>query len=133
MEVNVTAPPTAGNNFDLTGNLTEATAVNTAGQGISLRDQATYNLRDRSSRLGKTSLSGGVPDPGQTVVAGQTVSYQVTLTNTGLEPAQGVEVWDDLPAQVTGTRPTTARRWSTPPLRSLRRRAPRAPGSSGPG
>jgi len=101
----VTSPPPAGKSATLTGNLAKATSEDTAGQATSLRDMADFTVSRPLLTLAKTSLSGGSPDPGQTVVAGQSVPYQVTLTNTGLQPAQGVEVWDNLPAQVTGTAP----------------------------
>jgi uncharacterized repeat protein (TIGR01451 family)/fimbrial isopeptide formation D2 family protein len=105
IEATVTSPPPAGKSATLTGNLAKATSEDTAGQATSLRDMADFTVSRPLLTLAKTSLSGGSPDPGQTVVAGQSVPYQVTLTNTGLQPAQGVEVWDNLPAQVTGTAP----------------------------
>ena len=105
IQATVTSPPPAGKSSTLTGNLAKATSQDTAGQATSLRDQADFTVSRPLLTLAKTSLSGGSPDPGQTVVAGQSVPYQVTLTNSGLEPAQGVEVWDNLPAEVTGTAP----------------------------
>jgi uncharacterized repeat protein (TIGR01451 family)/fimbrial isopeptide formation D2 family protein len=109
VEVALNAPPTAGNNFDLTANLAKATATNTAGQGISLRDQVTFDLSRPLLTLVKTVTAvNGVPVSGAppSVHAGDHVTYGVVLTNTGLQPADNVAVWDNLPAQVTGVVPT---------------------------
>ncbi len=105
LAVQVTQPPAAGNAYDLTQNLMKFTALNTAGQGISLRDDVTYLLSqpvlvglDKSV----AAVNGGAPAGNPPVVKdGDTVDYQVALTNTGLVDAVNTTVTDALPAGVT--------------------------------
>ncbi len=108
IEAALTAPPTAGNNFTLTGNLAKATALDTAGQGISLRAQASYNLTRPLLSLTKavTSVNGvAVTGAPPAVSGGDRVGYTITLDNTGLVGAESVPVWDNLPGAVSGTAP----------------------------
>jgi uncharacterized repeat protein (TIGR01451 family)/fimbrial isopeptide formation D2 family protein len=101
MAVKATAPPAVGNNFDLTANLMKFTAQNTAGQGISLRSQVSYNLSQPVLSVAKavTTVNGGTP--GAHVEDGDVVGYTVTATNTGLLPATNTVLWDNLPSQIT--------------------------------
>jgi len=107
VEAAIDAPPAAGNNFTLTANLLKATAVDSAGQAISLRDQASYQLSRPLLTLAKAVTAvNGVPTTGTPLVTiGDNVTYTVTLSNSGLLDAANTVVWDDLPAQVTGSAP----------------------------
>ena len=94
---------------DLTGNLAKFTSLNTAGQATSFRDLAGYTLATPVMTLSKGvykvdgAPSGGNPPgtDGEQVVAGDTVTWRVDATNTGLVAATAVQVWDVLPSQIT--------------------------------
>jgi uncharacterized repeat protein (TIGR01451 family)/fimbrial isopeptide formation D2 family protein len=101
LAVTATAPPAVGNAFTLTDNLMTLSALNTAGQSVSLRSQASYNLSQPVLALAKSVAEVNGTTPGPTVQDGDQVTYDVTLTNTGLLPASGTTVWDNLPSQVT--------------------------------
>lgn len=113
LAVTPTADPSVGNTFDLTGNLMKFTAVNTAGQSLSERDQAEYDLSWPLLGLvkgveqvvrGATTVAGpfgfGSNVDNVQVEDGDQVTFRVDLTNTGFEPAQNVQVEDNLPAQL---------------------------------
>jgi fimbrial isopeptide formation D2 family protein/uncharacterized repeat protein (TIGR01451 family) len=101
LAVTATAPPSDGNAFTLTDNLMKLSVLNTAGQSVSLRSQASYNLSQPVLALAKSVTEVNGATPGTTVQDGDQVTYAVTLTNTGLEPAEDTTVWDELPSQVT--------------------------------
>jgi uncharacterized repeat protein (TIGR01451 family)/fimbrial isopeptide formation D2 family protein len=103
LAVTVNANPTDGNTYDVVANLMKFTSLNTAGQAVSLRDQATYDLSSPVIGLAKavTSVNGAAPGSANPQVQeGNTVGYTVTVSNTGLEPATGTVVWDQLPAEI---------------------------------
>jgi fimbrial isopeptide formation D2 family protein/uncharacterized repeat protein (TIGR01451 family) len=101
LAVTATEPPDVGNAFTLTDNLMKFTALNTDGQSVSLRSQASYNLSQPVLALSKSVALVNGTTPGATVQDGDQVTYDVTLTNTGLLPATDTTVWDNLPSQVT--------------------------------
>jgi uncharacterized repeat protein (TIGR01451 family)/fimbrial isopeptide formation D2 family protein len=101
LAVTAIQPPDVGNAFTLTDNLMKFTALNTDGQSVSLRSQASYNLSQPVLALSKSVALVNGAAPGSTVQDGDQVTYDVTLTNTGLEPATNTTVWDNLPSQVT--------------------------------
>ncbi len=99
-----TADPTAGSPYTLTQNLAKETQLNTAGDAISLRALATYQLSRPILTLAKAveTVNGAPPNGSPPLVQdGDTVGYGVTLTNRGLEPASAVAATDALPPQVT--------------------------------
>ena len=101
LAVTATAPPAVGNTFTLTDNLMKLSVLNSAGQSISLRSQAGYDLSQPVLALSKAVTAVNGSTPGATVEDGDQVTYTVTLTNTGLLPAEDTTVWDNLPGQVT--------------------------------
>ncbi|MEV5966546.1 hypothetical protein AB0L70_32560 [Kribbella sp. NPDC051952] len=63
---------------------------------------ATYTLMT-GAQANITLTKTASPDP---VVAGQTITFKLTVTNAGPSDAQGVRVDDDVPAEVTGASAT---------------------------
>ncbi len=108
IEVTLDAPPAAGNAYSTVANLAKATAVNSGGQAISLRADATYDLSRPLLTLAKSVVEvNGQPPVGSPPVvhAGDVVTYAIVVSNSGLKPADNVEIWDNLPSQISGTAP----------------------------
>jgi len=97
-----TAPPAQGNNYTFVQNLMKLSALNTAGQSVSLRSQVGYNLTQPVvESLTKTVFTVNGAAPGATVQDGDQVVYHIALSNSGLLPALNTTVWDNLPSQIT--------------------------------
>ncbi len=92
--VTAAADPSLGNDFDLIDNLMKFAAQNTAGTYVPLRDAVSYELIEPTVDLTKAATDTSAR------VAGGTVDYAVTVTNTGAEAALDVVVWDLLPDEV---------------------------------
>jgi large repetitive protein len=106
--------PTAAGQSGLTGNLMKFANVNTVGTtfgGQSFPQRAAVNLTFSKALL---SLSEGIDqinglpsggNPANTdnlqVAGGDQVTVRVDVTNSGGDDADGTEVWEDLPAQLT--------------------------------
>ncbi len=104
LAVSPTADPSAANSFAITDNLAKETQLNTAGDAVSLRANATYELTRPSVTLTKSVATlDGAPNsvPSPTVTDGEAVGYAVELTNTGLVPAVDTALTDPLPAPLT--------------------------------
>ncbi len=114
LAVTATADPTAGNAFDLTGNLMKLTQTNTTGSAISLRAQVDYDLGQPLlgithgvQQVNSGTVNGANVDNVQ-VHDGDSVVYRVDVTNTGAAPAQNTSVHEVLPTQITSCAGVTA-------------------------
>ena len=115
----VTSPASAATTPDIQGNLMKYSETNTAGQALSLRDRANFQVVPAPQlALAKTIVSDStdsVAGPVTTATAreGSVLGYRLDVSNLGTA-AQGndvqtddVTVWDALPAGVTCAAVTT--------------------------
>lgn len=89
---------------DITDNIMKTTHENTAGDVYQLRDQVgtvvekpSVSLNKQITHLNTVELTDG-PVDSLDVQAGDTVTYAVQVSNAGLQAANSVEVWDNLPS-----------------------------------
>ena len=92
--VTATADPSLGNDFDLIDNLMKFASQNTAGTFVPQRDDVTYELVEPVVDLAKAATDTSARS------AGDTIDYELTVTNTGAEEALDVVVWDLLPDEI---------------------------------
>ncbi len=98
----------AGQLFDVVGNLMRMRAESTAGVAYSLRDQVDFKIL-AGPRLAITKGVAGTAPPYSNgpnvdnvqVRAGTVVRYRLDLRNTGSTPAQSTQVRDVLPTGIT--------------------------------
>ncbi len=92
---------------DISGNLMKFTYSNSEGVTFPLRDRAEVEREEPELALSKGiaevngSVPKGAPVAEATASGGDTVKYQLDLTNSGNMNVQGTEIWDVLPAGIT--------------------------------
>ncbi|MGF1663936.1 MAG: beta strand repeat-containing protein [Kineosporiaceae bacterium] len=96
VETEVTDPTAASAAaVDLSANLAKLSYTNVAGEVFQLRDDADAPWREAELVLDKSDATGTGP-----YVGGESVDYDVALTNDGNQDAADIIVWDLLPAEL---------------------------------
>jgi large repetitive protein len=90
--VTTTITDTTAQTVDIAGNLLKVKYANTAKQTFQLRDLASADLGAPVLGLTKQLTSAA------TAQSGDPATFKITVTNTGKQDAEHVEVWDVLPA-----------------------------------
>jgi large repetitive protein len=90
---------------ELQGNLMKFANVNTPGQSFAYRAEADYKLQFPQLSLAKQIVEinkkAVTPTSTATIKADDEATFALTVTNAGQLEADGVEVWDELPAGLT--------------------------------
>ena len=98
----VVGPPLNTPDVDILSNLLKVSYANTAGRSFALRDAADAEIRAAQLDLDKRvkRATGSLQDA-ITADGAETVTYQLDVRELGGVEAEQVEVWDNLPPEIT--------------------------------